>query len=159
MLVVIARGLVITRSVVIVELIVVCYLPSPFLYTLYTLLAYCHAHCLHHHCHHPCLDASHTHQSYTLYMSNMDVRSNQMWSTASTMTSWHQFHLTVTCKSVRKHLKDHGHHWKVLKHFIYVKYGCEKQSKVVYSLNHDITASFTLDSDPELPKSDLASLV
>ncbi len=31
-----------------------------------------------------------------------------------------------------------------------------KQSKVVYSLNHDIMASFTLDSDPELPKSDLA---
>jgi hypothetical protein len=40
----------------------------------------------------------------------------------------------------------------VLKYFIYVQYGCEKQSKVVYSLNHDITALFTLDSDPELPK-------
>ncbi len=34
-----------------------------------------------------------------------------------------------------------------------------KQSKVVYSLNHDIMASFALNSDPELPKSDLASLV
>ena len=32
----------------------------------------------------------------TLNMSSMDVRSNQRWSTASTMTSWHQFHLTVT---------------------------------------------------------------
>jgi hypothetical protein len=32
-----------------------------------------------------------------------------------------------------------------------IQYGCEKQSKVVYSLNHDITASFTLNSDPELP--------
>ncbi len=31
-----------------------------------------------------------------------------------------------------------------------------KQSKVVYSLNHDIRASFTLWSDPELPISDLA---
>jgi len=48
---------------------------------------------------------------------------------------------------------------KGLKHFIYVQYGCEKQSKVIYSLNHDIMASFTLDSDPELPKSGLASLV
>ncbi len=28
--------------------------------------------------------------------------------------------------------------------------------KVVYSLNHDIMASFTLNSDPGLPKSDLA---
>jgi hypothetical protein len=38
---------------------------------------------------------------------------------------------------------------------IYVQYGCDNQSKVVYSLNHDITASFTLNSDPEFPKSDL----
>jgi hypothetical protein len=36
------------------------------------------------------------------------------------------------------------------------QYGCEKQSKQVYILNHDITASFTLNSDPELPISDLA---
>ncbi len=34
-----------------------------------------------------------------------------------------------------------------------------KQTKVVYSLNHDIMASFTLDSDSELPISDLALLV
>ncbi len=31
--------------------------------------------------------------------------------------------------------------------------------KVVYSLNHDITASFTPSSDQELPISDLALLV
>jgi hypothetical protein len=30
-------------------------------------------------------------------------------------------------------------------------YRCEKQSKVVYILNHDITASFTLYIDPEMP--------
>ena len=38
--------------------------------------------------------------------------------------------------------------------YIYIQNGCEKQSKVVYSLNHDIMASFThvSDSDPELPK-------
>ena len=42
------------------------------------------------------LDASRTHQSYTLYMLKMDLRSSQWWSTASTMTSWHQFHPTVT---------------------------------------------------------------
>ena len=29
-------------------------------------------------------------------MSSMDVRSNQRWPTALTMTSWHHFHLTVT---------------------------------------------------------------
>jgi hypothetical protein len=32
----------------------------------------------------------------------------------------------------------------------------EKQSKVVYILNHGITASFTLDIDPEMPISELA---
>jgi hypothetical protein len=49
----------------------------------------------------------------------------------------------------------------LLKHFIYIQYGCAKQSKVVYiySLNNDITASFTLDSYPELTISDLALLV
>ncbi len=39
---------------------------------------------------------------------------------------------------------------------MYIQYECEKQSEVVYSFNHDITASFTLNSDPELPISDLA---
>jgi len=40
------------------------------------------------------------------------------------------------------------------KHFIYIQNGCEKQSKVVNSLNYDIMASFThvSDTDPELPK-------
>jgi len=42
-------------------------------------------------------------------------------------------------------------------HFIYyVQYGCEKQSQVVYNLNHDIMTSIPLDSDSELPTSDLA---
>jgi hypothetical protein len=43
---------------------------------------------------------------------------------------------------------------KGAKHFTYVQYGCEMESKVVYILNHDIMASFALNSDPELPKSD-----
>ncbi len=45
------------------------------------------------------------------------------------------------------------------KHFIYVHYRCGKQSKVVYSLNHDVMASLPPDSHPELPKSDPASAV
>jgi hypothetical protein len=47
----------------------------------------------------------------------------------------------------------------VLKHFLDVHYRYEKQTKVVISLNHDIMASFPLDSHPELPKSDPASAV
>ena len=40
----------------------------------------------------------------------------------------------------------------VLKHLIDISFGCEKQSEVVYSLNSDIMASYTLDSEQELPK-------
>jgi hypothetical protein len=40
--------------------------------------------------------------------------------------------------------------------FIYINYGCRKQSKVVYSLNHDIMASFPLNSHQEFPKFDPA---
>jgi hypothetical protein len=93
----------------------------------------------------------------TVYMYTIDVGSNHMWSTASTMTSWHHFHLTVTqncqnmtqlwqCYGVRVNLYAYISHGKVLKHFIYVHYGCMKQSKVDYSLNHDIMASFPLNS-------------
>ncbi len=32
----------------------------------------------------------------------------------------------------------------MLKHFIYIQYGCGMQSAVVYSLNHDTTSSFGL---------------
>ena len=96
-------------------------------------------------------------------MSNLDVRSNLQWSTATTIKSWHRFHSTETqncqilthlcgCNSVRVrvYLYDCGHHWKwkVLHHFIYVQYGCEKNLTVVCSLNHDMMASLPLNSDP-----------
>ena len=101
---------------------------------------------------------------HTISRSNMDVGSNVQWSTASTMISWHHFHYTVTkncskptkplqCNGVRVHLYTYVPHWKVLKHFIYGQHGCEKQSAVVYSLNHDIMASFPLNNHPELPTS------
>ncbi len=48
---------------------------------------------------------------------------------------------------------------KKLKHFLDVHYGYEKQSKVIVSLNHDIMASFPLNINPELPKSEPASAV
>ncbi len=100
----------------------------------------------------------------------MGVGINHRWTTASTMTSWYHFHSTVTqnfqnltqlqrCDSVRVHLYAYLPHWKVLKHFLGVHYGYENQSKVVISLDHDIMASFPLDSHPELPKSDPASAV
>jgi hypothetical protein len=39
------------------------------------------------------------------------------------------------------------------------KYGCGKQSAVVYSFNHDIMASFSLEGHPELLKTNQASAV
>ena len=46
------------------------------------------------------------------------------------------------CNYVRVCLYAHPQHMKVLKHFIYIQYGHEKQSRVVYSLqtwHHDVT--------------------
>ncbi len=54
------------------------------------------------------------------------------------------------CNSVRVHLHAYIPHWNVLKHFIHVYFGCGKQSNVVYSLNHDIMALFSLDIHQEL---------
>jgi hypothetical protein len=50
--------------------------------------------------------------------------------------------------SVRVHPYAHPQHMKVLKHFIYMQYGCGMQSVVVYSLNHDTTRSFGLHLTP-----------
>ncbi len=41
--------------------------------------------------------------------------------------------------SVRVHPYAHPHHMKVLKHFIYIQYGCGMQSVGAYSLNNDPT--------------------
>jgi len=41
---------------------------------------------------------------------------------------------------------------KVLKHFIYVSYGCVMQSGVVYSLNKDTMMSFWLRQNPNFEK-------
>jgi hypothetical protein len=86
-------------------------------------------------------------------MSNVDVWSNQRWSTASSMTLWHHLHSTVTkncqkltqlwqCYGVRVPLYAYVPHLKVLKHFIYVHYGCGKQSMVVYSLKASTMTSW-----------------
>jgi hypothetical protein len=43
---------------------------------------------------------------------------------------------------------SHPQHMKVLKHFIYIQYGCGMQSVGVYCLNHDTTTSFGLCFTP-----------
>jgi len=54
-----------------------------------------------------------------------------------------------TYNSVRVHPYAHPQHMKVLKHFLYVQYGCGMQSAVVvYSLSHDTTTSFGIHLTP-----------
>ncbi len=52
--------------------------------------------------------------------------------------------------SVWLHQYAQPQHMKVLKHFIYIQYGCGLQTAVVYSLNHDTTMSFGLRHTPIL---------
>ncbi len=100
----------------------------------------------------------------------MDVGSNQRWSRASAMTSWHHLHSTVTkncqnltqlcqCNSVRVHLYAYVPHWKVLKHSYIcplwmweaIEGGLEPPP-----WHHGIIST---QHHPELPKSDPASAV
>ena len=90
-----------------------------------------------------------------LYMSNMDVRSYHMWSTASTtMTSWHHFDSTLTqicqnlsqlCRynSVRVHLYDYRLHLNVLKHTLHMS-NVDVGSSLHWFTAHDIRASFSI---------------
>jgi len=47
--------------------------------------------------------------------------------------------------SVMVHPYAHPQHMKLLNHFIYIHYGCEMQSAVAHSVNHDTTMSFRLN--------------
>ncbi len=48
------------------------------------------------------------------------------------------------CNGIRVHPYALETAYQLLKHFLYVYYGCMKQSEVNISLKHDITASFLL---------------
>jgi hypothetical protein len=56
---------------------------------------------------------------------------------------------TCTCNTaIRMHPYAHPQHVKVLKHFVYIQYGCGMQSMGVCSLNHDTAASYRLGRTP-----------
>ncbi len=57
------------------------------------------------------------------------------------------------CNSVRVHPYAHPQHIKVLKHFVYIQYGCGMQSMGVWSLNHDIATSLGLSPTSIFQKS------
>jgi hypothetical protein len=50
--------------------------------------------------------------------------------------------------SVRVNPYTHSQHIKVLKHIIYIQYGCGMQSEASCSLNHDTPASFGFAQTP-----------
>ena len=82
--------------------------------------------------------------SNTSYTSNMDVGCSLGPLAASTMTPQHHLaprYPTCTGVTVRLDPQAQPQHMNVLKHFIYIQYGCGMQTARVCSLNHDITLS------------------
>jgi len=53
-----------------------------------------------------------------------------------------------TYYSIRVHPYAHPQHLKVLKHFVYIQYGCGMQSMGVFSLNRDTATSYRLGHTP-----------
>jgi hypothetical protein len=58
----------------------------------------------------------------------------------------------ATIAEKRLLLYANGQHINVLKHFVYVEYGCGKQLEVSTSINHDITISFSTPQVTQNPK-------
>ena len=52
------------------------------------------------------------------------------------------------CNCVRVNPYSHPKHMKWLKHFLYIQYGCEIQSEVVYSLKHETNCYLGSPSPP-----------
>jgi len=60
-----------------------------------------------------------------------------------------KFTPTCTCNTaIMMHPYAHPQYLKVLKHFVYIQYGCGMQSMGVCSLNHDLTTSYRLGHAP-----------
>ena len=97
----------------------------------------------------------------------MDVGCRLRGFEASTMTLQHDSHSVIPPISrkihnhlqrhisVRVHPHVHPQHIKVLKHIVYIWYGCGMQSTGLWSLNHDFKTWLTLRSNtPNFPKID-----
>ncbi len=90
----------------------------------------------------------------------MDVGCSQWGFSASTMTLQHHTGSaiptlslksppTCTCNTaIMMHPYAHPQHLKVLKHFVFIQYGCGMQSMGVFSLNHDTATSYRLGHTP-----------
>jgi hypothetical protein len=95
----------------------------------------------------------------TLYTSNMDVGCSQWGVSASTMTPQHHTgsarphfpkihpHLQMY-NSIRMPSYAHPQHLNMLKHCVYIQYGCGMQLMGVGSLNHDTPTSYRLGHTP-----------
>jgi hypothetical protein len=86
---------------------------------------------------------------YGCGMQSMGVFSLNHDTTTSFRLGHTQFHLkfTPTCThftAVRMHSHAHSQHLKVIKHFVYIQYGCGMQLMGVWSLNNDAITSYRL---------------
>ncbi len=98
--------------------------------------------------------------SNTFHTSNMDVGSSQWLSTASTLSSCYHFIIATVTQTyqnlgqlcqwncVRVHPYAYPQQMIVLKHFIYIQYGCGMQSAGVCNLNHDAMTQFVIHLTP-----------
>ncbi len=100
------------------------------------------------------------------YASNMDVGGRIGWFTSSRHDTMMLFGLQHTpqfskfgphlhrCNSVRVHPYAHSQHTNVLKHFEYIQYGCNYQSRVVLILqtwhHDDVTWHFGPNLAPQV---------
>jgi hypothetical protein len=69
--------------------------------------------------------------------------------------------ISLNHNGIRVQPNAHEIAYQCLKNFVYVLYGCMKWSEVVFSLNHDVVASFPLLKWTWIPKSggNLASVM
>ncbi len=107
---------------------------------------------------HPYAHPEHLKVLNTLYISNMDVGCSQWGFAASTMTPKHDTG-SATPHSLKNspppaHVLQHedapicpSTPSQGVKHFVYIQYGCGKQSMGVCSLNHDTATSYRLSKN------------
>jgi len=89
-------------------------------------------------------------QSLVAYSLNHDTHNNNIW--ASPYPNFPKFssHLR-RYNSVMVHPHAHPQHMKLLKHFLYIQYGCEMQSAVAHGLNYDTHNVIAAQPYPNFP--------
>jgi hypothetical protein len=79
---------------------------------------------------------------------NHDTASSYRLSHTPIFLKMHPHPTFTMYKGIRVYPYAHPQHLKVLKHLVYIQYGCGMQSMGVCSLNHDTATSYRLGHTP-----------